>query len=262
MLSAYDSLPLRTRAPTFYNKRAASMRRQCNDVALALSPYKRLVQCHQLRPVTIVSASAALPRQADTIVLGADTLGKQPWGAHIDASNVSAPPSSCALGEMASLFLLYFATRIHKLTKARTKFSLSAYGIYAILLLAVVGIVAGIIQTIWSYELRSFLKLDDTGAINTLQFVASLACHLLIATYLCLWFSLGLAPSSRNTDADICGYAADTTDILCSRWAMLGAFYPFMRNVNHTSISQEFYRWALTTQAAQNVLDIRYVGNV
>ncbi|KAJ7716982.1 family 31 glycoside hydrolase [Mycena olivaceomarginata] len=68
--------------------------------------------------------------------------------------------------------------------------------------------------------------------------------------------------------ADICGYeiflaAADTTDILCSRWAMVGAFYPFMRNHNSdTSISQEFYRWALTTQAAQNVLDIRYVGNV
>ncbi|KAJ7804271.1 glycosyl hydrolases family 31-domain-containing protein [Mycena olivaceomarginata] len=40
---------------------------------------------------------------------------------------------------------------------------------------------------------------------------------------------------------------------------MLGAFYPFMRNHNSdTSISQEFYRWALTTQAAQNVLDIRY----
>ncbi|KAF7353798.1 Glycoside hydrolase family 31 protein [Mycena venus] len=59
--------------------------------------------------------------------------------------------------------------------------------------------------------------------------------------------------------ADICGYAEDTTDILCSRWAMLGAFYPFMRNHNaDTSISQEFYRWALTTTAAQNVLDIRY----
>ncbi|KAJ7886112.1 hypothetical protein B0H14DRAFT_3127898 [Mycena olivaceomarginata] len=48
-------------------------------------------------------------------------------------------------------FNAYYATRIHKLTKAQTKFSLSAYGIYAILLLAVVGIVAGIIQTIWSY---------------------------------------------------------------------------------------------------------------
>ncbi|KAF8191583.1 alpha-glucosidase [Mycena galopus ATCC 62051] len=59
--------------------------------------------------------------------------------------------------------------------------------------------------------------------------------------------------------ADICGYSDDTTDILCSRWAMLGAFYPFMRNHNaDTSISQEFYRWPLTTLAAQNALDMRY----
>ncbi|KAJ7184493.1 alpha-glucosidase, partial [Mycena filopes] len=59
--------------------------------------------------------------------------------------------------------------------------------------------------------------------------------------------------------ADICGYAGDTNELLCSRWAMLGAFYPFMRNHNaDTSISQEFYRWPLTTQAAKNVLDIRY----
>ncbi|KAJ7611672.1 alpha-glucosidase [Roridomyces roridus] len=59
--------------------------------------------------------------------------------------------------------------------------------------------------------------------------------------------------------ADICGYAEDTTEILCARWAMLGAFYPFMRNHNaDTSISQEFYRWPLTTQAAKNALDMRY----
>ncbi|KAK7014854.1 glycoside hydrolase family 31 protein [Favolaschia claudopus] len=59
--------------------------------------------------------------------------------------------------------------------------------------------------------------------------------------------------------ADICGYADNTTEHLCSRWAMLGAFYPFMRNVHgDTSISQEFFRWALTTTAAQNALDIRY----
>ncbi|KAJ7362750.1 hypothetical protein DFH08DRAFT_1025157 [Mycena albidolilacea] len=84
---------------------------------------------------------------------------------------------------------IYFATRIHQLTKARTKFSLSAFSIYAILLLAVVQIVAGIIQTIWSYELRSFLKLDDTKGSNTLQSAASLACDLLITTYLCLFLN-------------------------------------------------------------------------
>ena len=58
---------------------------------------------------------------------------------------------------------------------------------------------------------------------------------------------------------DICGFAGNTTETLCARWATLGAFYPFMRNhAGDTSISQEFYRWPLTRAAASNAINVRY----
>ena len=59
--------------------------------------------------------------------------------------------------------------------------------------------------------------------------------------------------------ADVCGYAGTTTDNLCARWATLGAFLPFYRN--HGSIGfppHEFYRFPLTTLAAQMAIKARY----
>lgn len=59
--------------------------------------------------------------------------------------------------------------------------------------------------------------------------------------------------------ADVCGFNFETWETLCTRWAVLGAWYPFYRN--HADISapfQEFYRWPQVADAARDAIKTRY----
>jgi len=63
-----------------------------------------------------------------------------------------------------------------------------------------------------------------------------------------------------NVGADICGFALNTTEELCSRWIQLGALYPFSRNHNSIdSIDQDPFAFGETLiKTSMKSLKFRY----
>ncbi|KAJ7780727.1 hypothetical protein DFH07DRAFT_949940 [Mycena maculata] len=87
---------------------------------------------------------------------------------------------------------MYFTSSIYRLTREPANLKVhkaSGLGICVVAVLAMVQISAGIAQTILSYKLRSFAKLENTKAITTLQTAGSLACDIVITVYLCVFLA-------------------------------------------------------------------------
>ena len=57
--------------------------------------------------------------------------------------------------------------------------------------------------------------------------------------------------------ADICGFIGDTNAELCTKWHIVGSFYPFSRNHNNWGqIAQEPYVWANSTVNGLNATNV------
>lgn len=61
------------------------------------------------------------------------------------------------------------------------------------------------------------------------------------------------------TGSDVCGFAGETYENICARWASLGAFSPFFRNHREVNYPpHEFYRFDTVAESARNAITIRY----
>jgi hypothetical protein len=69
-------------------------------------------------------------------------------------------------------------------------------------------------------------------------------------------FQAGLA-GIPFVGADICGFMKYASEELCSRWAALGAWYPYSRN-HHADGYQEFWRWPKVAATARAAYAWRY----
>ncbi|CAK5274603.1 unnamed protein product [Mycena citricolor] len=84
----------------------------------------------------------------------------------------------------------YFASRLYRLTAEGVRLYRPArWGIHVIVFLALLQVAAGIAQTIVSWRVHFYAKLDSTKAVTTLQTAASFACDVGITVYLCIFLS-------------------------------------------------------------------------